>query len=345
LTLSVNQGKGLTREEARTSAIMEAVEYFCAEQTPNNRRLESRDALQPRQFVLPKRSLRRRLAPRTAIPWVPGRDLMSGRSVLVPEELVRLDFRMPRPEHYGWFHSTSNGLAAGNTLAEASLHALCELIERDAFSLWLQAPAECQAARRVDATGIAEPRIAWLLRRYLEAKIAIEVWDTTSDLGVPSFFCLIDDRNGRPPHLGRSGGNGCHPCAPVALCRALCEAAQSRLTLIAGARDDITPEHYAMASWAGNLASLFSDRAGPSRLEGTAAPAPSIDTATIDGDLAAVLERLANSGIDRVVAVDLSHSSLPVAAVRIVIPELEGMQHKAGYKPGRRAREAARRWS
>ncbi|MFI4997214.1 MAG: YcaO-like family protein, partial [Hyphomicrobiales bacterium] len=144
-TLSVNQGKGLTREEARTSAIMESVEYFCAERTQENLIRQPLDSFEPRQFVLPKRSLRRRLAPRTAIPWVPGRDLMSGRTVLVPEEVVRLDFSVPQPEHYGWFRSTSNGLAAGNTLAEASLHAICELVERDAFSLWLQAPARRQA--------------------------------------------------------------------------------------------------------------------------------------------------------------------------------------------------------
>jgi ribosomal protein S12 methylthiotransferase accessory factor len=34
-------------------------------------------------------------------------------------------------------------------------------------------------------------------------------------------------------------GSGCHPAPDVAVCRALTEAAQSRLTYIAGSRDDL----------------------------------------------------------------------------------------------------------
>jgi ribosomal protein S12 methylthiotransferase accessory factor len=39
-------------------------------------------------------------------------------------------------------------------------------------------------------------------------------------------------------------GSAAHPDPEIALFRALAEAIQSRLTLIAGARDDILPGHY-----------------------------------------------------------------------------------------------------
>ena len=100
-----------------------------------------------------------------------------------------------------------------------------------------------------------------------------------------------------------------------------------------------------MTSWAGNLVGLFSDRPLVCRMGGTKELAPSLETATIEGDLAAVLERLASSGIDRVVAVDLSRPALGVAAVRVIVPRLEGMRHKPDYRPGERALRARRTWT
>jgi ribosomal protein S12 methylthiotransferase accessory factor len=60
--------------------------------------------------------------------WVRGEDLVNGEPVYVPASAVYF-FRTPS------LHLTStNGLASGNHPAEASLHALYELIERDAMS-------------------------------------------------------------------------------------------------------------------------------------------------------------------------------------------------------------------
>jgi len=51
----------------------------------------------------------------------------------------------------------------------------------------------------------------------------------------------IADRDSDPTRrLPAAAGHGCHPCRAVALSRALTEAAQSRLTMISGSRDDVT---------------------------------------------------------------------------------------------------------
>ena len=47
-----------------------------------------------------------------------------------------------------------------------------------------------------------------------------------------------------PGRLRRFHGAGCHPDRVIALTRALTEAAQSRLTYIAGIRDDLLPSEY-----------------------------------------------------------------------------------------------------
>ena len=68
-------------------------------------------------------------------------------------------------------------------------------------------------------------------------------------------------------------------------------------------------------------------------------------TDEIGHDVEAVLGRLADRGIEEVLAVDLSPPASEFAVTRVNAPGLEGMRHKDGYRPGRRAREAAREWS
>jgi ribosomal protein S12 methylthiotransferase accessory factor len=174
------------------------------------------------------------------------------------------------------------------------------------------------------------------MRHYRSARLTVDVWDVTSDIDVPCFFCVIDDRNGRPPHLGRFGGAGCHPSAAVALCRALTEAAQSRLTFIVGTREDVVPERYAFATWGPNVASLVA-----LGVESSPAPIAAIDTRSFDGetvaeDLEAVLSRLQRAGIDSCIAVDLTDPEVAIPCVRAIIPGLEGFDEIPAYRPGPR---------
>jgi ribosomal protein S12 methylthiotransferase accessory factor len=110
-------------------------------------------------------------------------------------------------------------------------------------------------------------------------------------------------------------------------------------------RDDIAPEHYAMADWSGNLAVELLGARPPRRPQAARELPVSMATDSIGGDVEAVLGRLADRGIEEVIAVDLSAPALDVAVTRVIAPGLEGMRHKEGYRPGRRAREAAREWS
>ena len=69
------------------------------------------------------------------------------------------------------------------------------------------------------------------------------MWDMTSDVGIPVYCCSIKDTNPFGP-IQSFGGSGCHLSKEIALSRALTEAAQSRLTFIAGSRDDLFPDLY-----------------------------------------------------------------------------------------------------
>ena len=230
--LSVQQGKGLTLAAAKVSAIMELVESFCAQAPLSNRMASLRD-LDGAPHVYPENAIRTTLPPDEAIPWIAGRDLIGETEILVPEELVKTDFSWPPPRGHGFFLASSTGLAAGNTLSEACLHGLCEVIERDAFALWQLGSAADRARRAFDPRQSPDGAVGELLAAFEAARLDVSFWDMTSDLRVPAFYCEIDDRRGRPPFLG-FGGLGCHPCVSIALTRALTEAAQSRLTFIVG---------------------------------------------------------------------------------------------------------------
>jgi YcaO-like protein with predicted kinase domain len=343
--LSTYQGKGLSLDAAKVSAIMEAYEYACAEAPRSDAIWAGTSRLGQSRRIMPRHLVRGRLCSDVELPWVSGIDLMSGGSVLVPEEMISTDYRRPRRRGFGIFGSTSNGLASGNTDDEAMLHAVCELIERDALALWKQAPSTHRMTTCIDPRQSADWSVKALMDRFDAAAMQVEVWEITSDIEVPAFYCVIDDVRGEPPFLGRFGGAGCHPSTDVALCRALAEAAQSRLTYIVGTRDDISIDSYELVDWQHNLASLIADQPPPRGVAGRSPRAVSFDTDSIDEDLRGVLARLSARGIDCVVRIDLTLEAIGLPCVRLVSPDLEGMSNKAGYRPGKRARRARRAWN
>src|SRR5437764_448852 len=101
----------------------------------------------------------------------------------------------------------------------------------------------------LDLSSIDDLDCRALLGRYASADIPVRVWNVTTDLGMATFLCEIRDQSaGDPRKLRRFHGSGCHADRIVALNRALTEAAQTRLTYIAGIRDDLSPAEYEESS-------------------------------------------------------------------------------------------------
>jgi ribosomal protein S12 methylthiotransferase accessory factor len=238
----------------------------------------------------------------------------------------------------GCFAMTSNGLGSGNHPLEAISHGICEVVERDAERLWELRDAAAQERTRIDPHSVDEPDCRSVLDRFEQAGIAVALWEITSDIGLPAFLCLAGEREVDPLRaFGAAVGKGCHPDRAIALLRALTEAAQSRLTQIAGSRDDIDRATYAAAYesdvQARNRAWLLGSGGGR-----PFAAAPTHQADTLDDDVAWELERLRAAGIERVVVVDLSRPEMGVAVVRVVVPDLEGPTVIRDLAPGKRAR-------
>jgi ribosomal protein S12 methylthiotransferase accessory factor len=337
-SLSVQQGKGLTLEAAKVSAIMESVESFSSQRRILEIVWRRFSLCTDSTYIYPHHFYRRKGLANALIPWVWGRDLFTSRPILVPQELVTTDSSFYRPKGYGWFGASSNGLGAGNNIAEAQLHGICEVIERDAYALWRHSPRVVRAAKRIDITTVHDATVNRAVQLLNAANIDLNVWDITSDVRVPCFFCAIDDSHARSPGLGRFGGMGCHPSAGIAVGRAILEAVQSRLTFIAGSREDLRPQSYRLIGATHNIGSLlFRDNdINPDAKYWP--PSASIDQPSIEQDLSQILEYLLRVGIETVAVVDLTDDDLQIPCVRVIIPDLEGTIDSHLYSPGDRAR-------
>jgi len=137
--------------------------------------------------------------------------------------------------------------------------------------------------------------------------------------------------------MSPSSGAGCHPRRGVALLRALTEAAQSRLTVIAGSRDDVEATKYDAAS------ARESSRRCREEISSATAYArfqdlPDVDHPSLEADVSWELEQLRAAGLKQAVLVDLTKAEYRVPVVRVVVPHLESLSGVRAYVFGRRAR-------
>ncbi|MGW4327849.1 TOMM precursor leader peptide-binding protein [Nocardia sp. NPDC004573] len=190
-------GRGRRFPDTEAVAILEALERH-ANLCPRGRRTVVRGsyaelapvALDPRSTGLPTQAAYdaddklQPFTPDTPCTWVWGLSMIQRRPILVPETLVY--FGLPPATHTRFVHETSNGTALGAGKEEAALHALLEVIERDAFLItWygsLPVPELDLDTFSTDARLI----VAGLRERGFDAR----VFDTTMEHGVPSVCAL-----------------------------------------------------------------------------------------------------------------------------------------------------------
>ena len=333
-SIVINQGKGIADLDAKVSAAMEALERAVAGRPLVSARRASRDELaREGEAFLPLNGLvaarRAVLAGDEPVDWLPGRDLATGTRVWVPRDAVALDRTQTAPR----FWQSSDGLASGNDETEAILHGLLERIERDADRLWRLMPRVRRLATAVDPASLGDAVVDRLAGAMRSAGLELRLFDITSDIGVPVFAALLGEAGilarTAPLFHGATIGYGAHPAAARAAIRALTEVAQSRLTYISGARDDLFAETFSRPLAAETLA-LFA-----------AEPRPAGMPDAPRGDAAALLThcraRLAAAGIAQAVAVPLADATLPVSVVKLVVPGLESPEGARRLPLGPRA--------
>lgn len=338
-SVAVSQGKGLSLDAAKASGIMEAIEGWHAERSSHPLILGSYEELAETYPLVDVGTLPAiegsHFHPHLPILWIEGRLLGSDAAIWLPFEMVHTNYTVPRPTGAGCFPASTNGLASGNHHLEAVCHAICELIERDATCHWNYLTQSARSATRLDPASIDDRNCRDVLEKLHDAGLDVAIWNTTTDIGVASIYCLLMEDGKAPGHLGE--GAGCHPSRNIALLRALTEAVQTRTTYIAGSRDDIGPEEFTPEA----IEQKY--RFAMSVLDGDEDPQdfrtiPTREEDNFEADLHWLVDRLASVGADRVIVVNLSKPGLDLAVVRAVIPGLE--HNDESHAPGPRLQRA-----
>jgi ribosomal protein S12 methylthiotransferase accessory factor len=329
-TLSNSQGKGLDDDAARASAVMEAAEFAVAEiaavptETGTTAELRtSRMRLFDARRLLP---IGQGIPDDLPLPFVRGLDMLRGGPVMVPREAVTID---PTDAKLPHLNRSTNGLASGNNEQEAVFHGLCELVERDATTLYR---ARKGGGRPIDPSTIKSDAVLELIDRIRTAGFDLWLVDQTSDLGIPNIQAIIGDPSlDYARHFDLAAGYGCHPVTERALIRAITEAAQTRVTNIAGSRDDFVPDEYNMALHRSLIDGLVA---------GTQTPVGLPEGCTLGTPLAAmlnlVLDRLQARGVTDVTMVRMGGAEYGIAVVRVLAPDLEDKAANRNWRPGKR---------
>lgn len=243
LTLSASQGKGASGLLARLSAVMEAIELWAVEQplTVVGRGPAREVAPYPLAALPVKAHVRPDLLDQIPLDWTAGTGIRTGRAVPVPCDVVRRSVQRP-----GWapdvLRATSTGLACGNTRHEALLHALYEVVERD--TLYADEISGGRQRTLIDPATVTDPYARSIVERLLAAHVSLELAVVAGPYGLPVCLAYLWTED----YPLWFAGAGCHSDPHIALTRALTEAAQSRLTCIAGTRDDLPSHEEAFAA-------------------------------------------------------------------------------------------------
>jgi len=230
-------GKGMTLEEAQSSALGEAIEEYsgCRWDSPEvvyGRRDDFEgEILNPRRLVLyaPDQYPNLTYAPYdddAKMGWVHARSLISGNMVWVPAVAVFMNYQVEiGPERI--CPITSNGLATGPTLLDAILKATLEVLERDSFMIsWLNR-LPCQ---RISPHNHPQDEIVELCEAYSRRQVEMQLYLLPTDHPCHVFAALgVQAGNADGPAVMAGLGADLDPIRAAR--QALLEVAQARPVL------------------------------------------------------------------------------------------------------------------
>jgi ribosomal protein S12 methylthiotransferase accessory factor len=336
----VSAGKGVSRGQARTSALCEALERYSgvfreddgrirasfgalgdAAIQPNacanysDAQFDRRDSLNAdpsaRGWVPP------RFNPAQEIDWTPVWSLTHESVRYVPTAYCYYGY-CARPNE--WFcRADSNGCAAGNTIEEAILQAFLELVERDAVAIWWYNEIERPF---VDLASFSNPYSQKTITDCERAGHSLRVLDLTTDLGIPVFVAVVQAAGSTRHRLLL--GFGAHLDADIAIARALTELNQWRCGVELGdAGSSFSDEREGVGEFLQRRPSL----AVRGRNDFVKA-----DYDDIRNAVRSCVDRAARLGLETLV-LDQTREDISLPVVRVIVPGLRHFWPRFG--PGR----------
>ena len=326
LTLSVSQGKASTYRAAQVSAVMESLETWHVENVEPDllstaaSNLASALTYDPAQLRQTTGSLYHAGA---KIDWMTATTLLTGRQTWVPWTAVLVNVAVSDRWGPPLFAMDTTGLASGNCYDEAALHALYEIMER--HSIASATPGSTMFEVAVDdVAGSDSARLVEMIYRSGN-ELQLALIDTFD-----GYYCFAAEVTS-PMLEVPFGGSGLHHDPNVALSRAITEAAQSRLTAISGAREDLPSAIYHRLAKVHTYAAAHRSMQEMPRVRPPSWEVPR--TASLPDLVAAAATAVASeAGIEPLAVVcDIADSTIPV--VKVLAPGLMSSHHSPMRTP------------
>ena len=335
--ISIYGGKGITKDHAKASAMMEGFERYSAEKqdcdeviVANIKEISERgEYIDPVSLNLPK-DFKKENIEEMQLEWSIAKDIISDEEFYIPTNAIYHPY-LHDNQVQSLFKSNTNGLASGNVLEEAILHGMLEVIERDAWSIF---ELTHKNYAQIDLDSIESETVNDILEKFESEGIKIKLMDFTADVKIPTIAASADDTVTKDAGL-LTLGMGTHLDPEVAILRALTEVTQSRATQINGAREDTVRADFAREAGYERMKRInkFYFRDEEEKIKLTDIENKS--TSSITKDIEIVKNELMDNDIDKILYVDLTRPELDVSVVRVIIPEMELFAldpSRAGYR-------------
>ena len=335
--ISIYGGKGITKDHAKASAMMEGFERYSAEKQDSDETIiatadeiaEKGNPVELKSLNLPQQYEKEDVNA-LQLEWSLTHDLISGKDYYVPSNAVFHPYT-PESNIRSLFKSNTNGLASGNILEEAILHGIFEVIERDAWSIF---ELTHKNYSQINLDSIESELINDTIDKFESEGIKIKLMDFTADVKIPTIAASADDTITRDAGL-LTLGIGTHLDPEVAILRALTEVAQSRATQINGAREDTVRADFAREAGYERMKRINRFYFKQEETQIDLGDIENKSTTSINEDMEIVKNELVDNGISKILYTDLTRPELDVSVVRVIIPEMELYAidpSRAGYR-------------
>ncbi|WP_296858134.1 YcaO-related McrA-glycine thioamidation protein [uncultured Methanobrevibacter sp.] len=335
--ISIYGGKGITKDHAKASAIMEAFERYSAEkQDIDTSVVATIDEISKKGNYIPPKSLnlpkdfKKETLDSIKLEWSLCNDLISKKEYYIPSNAIFHPYITENSVNH-LFKSNTNGLASGNILEEAILHGIFEVIERDAWSIF---ELTHKNYSQIDLDSIENELLNNIIDKFTSNGINIKLMDFTSDIKVPTIAASADDTITKDAGL-LTLGMGTHLDPEVAALRALSEVAQSRATQINGAREDTVRADFAREAGYERMKRINKYYFKQEEEKVDFADIENKSTTSITKDIEIVKNELIKNDIKQILYSNLTRPELDISVVRVVIPEMELFAldpSRAGYR-------------
>jgi ribosomal protein S12 methylthiotransferase accessory factor len=229
-------GASADRGKAMAKAIGEAVERYCsalydAEEFPFvASESASFSCVKPSEFALYSREQYEspgfpfiRFDEKTPVRWVPAQEMGSDAIYYVPAAMVFVPYSYDKEcNECPITQPISTGLACHGSWEEAALSAICEVIERDAFTITWQGRLGMPQIR-LDSLS---DRNRDLVARFERTGSVVTVLNLTMDHGIPTILSVLRGMSTEVPALTFAASS--HPDPEQAACKSLEELAHTR---------------------------------------------------------------------------------------------------------------------